>query len=105
MFEPFQDQNPHIFGTVSLTAPKLFFSLHGNGDTIGINQEIQCLLYARFFNTLIKGPINLPTGPSPVPLSICSPYSSSLYKASFPGPRRFQQSKDASIAKVKRQLI
>ena len=26
-----------------------FFSLHGNGDTICIGQEIQCLLYAGFF--------------------------------------------------------
>ena len=27
-----------------------FFSLHGNGDTIRIGREIQCLPYSRFFN-------------------------------------------------------
>ena len=28
-----------------------FFSLHGNGDTIGIGREIQCLLQAGFFTS------------------------------------------------------
>ena len=28
-----------------------FFSLHGNGDTIHIGQEIQCLPYAEFLIT------------------------------------------------------
>ena len=32
-----------------LNPPIMFFSLHGNGDTIRIGREIQCLPYAGFF--------------------------------------------------------
>ena len=37
----------HIFG---FRSPHYIFSLHGNGDSIQIGQEIQCLPYAFFFS-------------------------------------------------------
>ena len=42
----------------------LLFSLHGNGDTIRIGREIQCLLYAGFSSTGLGLPLrdNKPFG-------------------------------------------
>ena len=39
---------------ITRSPPLSLFSLHGNGDTIRIGQEIQCLQYAGFFVCIWK---------------------------------------------------